>query len=95
MHLGTWLLSFPITKKCDVYGFRELVLEVMSRKRPMENMKDDVVVLCNSVREALEEGKVRDCVNGWPRRNFPAQEAIPMIKFGLICASLVPSNRKN
>jgi len=56
-------------------------------------MEDDVVVLCDMVREALEEGKVEDCVDGRLQHNFPAEEAIPVIKLGLICASQVPSNR--
>ncbi|KAK4582178.1 hypothetical protein RGQ29_025374 [Quercus rubra] len=85
--------TVKITEKCDVYGFGVLVLEVVTGKRPVEYMEDDVVVLCDMVREALEEGKVEDCVDGRLRRNFPAEEAIPVIKLGLICASQVPSNR--
>ena len=55
----------------------------------------DVELLCDMVKEALEEGKVENCVAGRLRCNFPAQEAIPVIKFGLICASQVPSIKKN
>ena len=81
-----------------MYGFGPfgvLALQVTTRKRPVEYMEDDVVLLCDMVREALEEGKVENCVDGRLRCNFPAQEAIPVIKFGLICASQVPSIRKN
>ncbi|KAG6640324.1 leucine-rich repeat receptor-like protein kinase PXC2 [Carya illinoinensis] len=85
--------TVKITEKCDVYGFGVLVLEVVTGKRPVEYMEDDVVVLCDMVREALEEGKVEDCVDGRLGHNFPAEEAIPVIKLGLICASQVPSNR--
>ena len=48
---------------------------------------------CDMVREALEEGKVEDCVDGRLQCNFPTQETILVIKLGLICASQVPSNR--
>ncbi|KAJ1388710.1 Protein kinase domain [Sesbania bispinosa] len=82
-----------ITEKCDVYGFGILVLEVVTGKRPVEYMEDDVVVLCDMVRGALEEGKVEQCVDGRLLGNFAAEEAIPVIKLGLICASQVPSNR--
>ncbi|XP_062167701.1 leucine-rich repeat receptor-like protein kinase PXC2 [Alnus glutinosa] len=85
--------TVKITEKCDVYGFGVLVLEVVTGKRPVEYMEDDVVVLCDMVREALEEGKVEDCIDGRLQHNFPAEEAIPVIKLGLICASQVPSNR--
>ncbi|KAJ4911491.1 Leucine-rich repeat receptor-like protein kinase PXC2 [Raphanus sativus] len=85
--------TVKITEKCDVYGFGILVLEVVTGKRPVEYAEDDVMVLCETVREGLEEGRVEECVDGRLRRNFPAEEAIPVIKLGLVCASQVPSNR--
>ena len=69
------------------------MLEIVTGKRPVEYMEDDVVVLCDMVRGALEEGKVEQCVDGRLLGNFAAEEAIPVIKLGLICASQVPSNR--
>ncbi|KAL2330548.1 hypothetical protein Fmac_018129 [Flemingia macrophylla] len=85
--------TVKITEKCDVYGFGILVLEVVTGKTPVEYMEDDVVVLCDMVRGALEEGKVEQCVDRRLLGNFAAEEAIPVIKLGLICASQVPSNR--
>ncbi|XP_011002596.1 PREDICTED: probably inactive leucine-rich repeat receptor-like protein kinase At3g28040 [Populus euphratica] len=85
--------TVKITEKCDVYGFGVLVLEVVTGKRPVEYMEDDVVVLCDMVRGALEDGRVEECIDGRLRGNFPADEAIPVVKLGLICSSQVPSNR--
>ncbi|XP_061349966.1 leucine-rich repeat receptor-like protein kinase PXC2 [Gastrolobium bilobum] len=85
--------TVKITEKCDVYGFGILVLEIVTGKKPVEYMEDDVVVLCDMVRGALEEGTVEQCVDGRLLGNFAAEEAIPVIKLGLICASQVPSNR--
>ncbi|KAL6291208.1 hypothetical protein ACE6H2_008718 [Prunus campanulata] len=85
--------TVKITEKCDVYGFGVLVLEVVTGKRPVEYMEDDVVVLCDMVRGALEEGRVEECIDGRLQGNFPAEEAIPVMKLGLICTSQVPSNR--
>ncbi|KAL5550597.1 hypothetical protein UlMin_000773 [Ulmus minor] len=85
--------TVKITEKCDVYGFGILLLEVITGKRPVEYMEDDVIVLCDMVRGALEEGRVEECVDGRLQGNFPAEEAIPVVKLGLICASQVPSNR--
>ncbi|KAL8141050.1 hypothetical protein V2J09_007071 [Rumex salicifolius] len=86
--------SVKITEKCDVYGFGILLLEIVTGKKPVEYMEDDVIVLCDMVREALEDGKVDPCVD---RRllggEFSADEVVPVIKLGLICASQVPSNR--
>lgn len=85
--------TVKITEKCDVYGFGVLVLEIVTGKRPVEYMEDDVVVLCDMVRGALEEGRVEECVDGRLLRNFPVDEAVPVMKLGLICTSQVPSNR--
>ncbi|KAJ6765396.1 LEUCINE-RICH REPEAT RECEPTOR-LIKE PROTEIN KINASE PXC2 [Salix purpurea] len=85
--------TVKITEKCDVYGFGVLVLEVVTGKRPVEYMEDDVVVLCDMVRGALEDGRVEECIDGRLQGTFPADEAIPVVKLGLICASQVPSNR--
>ncbi|XP_043725315.1 probable LRR receptor-like serine/threonine-protein kinase IRK [Telopea speciosissima] len=85
--------TVKITEKCDIYGFGVLVLEVVTGKRPVEYMEDDVVVLCDMVRGALEEGRVEECVDRRLGGNFPAEEAIPVMKLGLVCTSQVPSNR--
>ncbi|XP_057979363.1 probable LRR receptor-like serine/threonine-protein kinase IRK [Malania oleifera] len=85
--------TVKITEKCDVYGFGVLVLEVVTGKRPVEYMEDDVVVLCDMVRAALEDGRVEECVDEKLQGKFPAEEAIPVMKLGLICTSHVPSNR--
>lgn len=85
--------TVKITEKCDVYGFGILILEVVTGKRPVEYMEDDVIVLCDMVRGALEEGRIEECIDGRLQGNFPVEEAIPVVKLGLICASQVPSNR--
>ncbi|KAK4771263.1 hypothetical protein SAY87_031795 [Trapa incisa] len=85
--------TVKITEKCDVYGFGILVLEVVTGRRPVEYMEDDVAVLCEVVRSALDEGRVEECIDGRLRDTFPAEEVIPVVKLGLICASQVPSNR--
>ncbi|KAM7264708.1 hypothetical protein ACFE04_002391 [Oxalis oulophora] len=85
--------TVKITEKCDIYGFGVLVLEVVTGKIPVEYLEDDVVVLCDMVRRALEDGSIEECVDRGLCGNFPAEEAIPVIKLGLVCASQVPSNR--
>ncbi|XP_021723272.1 probable LRR receptor-like serine/threonine-protein kinase IRK [Chenopodium quinoa] len=85
--------TVKITEKCDVYGFGILVLEIVTGRKPVEYMEDDVVVLAEMVRGALEEGKAEDCIDQRLQGNFVAEEVIPVIKLGLICASQVPSNR--
>ncbi|XP_068645061.1 probable LRR receptor-like serine/threonine-protein kinase IRK [Aristolochia californica] len=85
--------TVKITEKCDVYGFGVLVLEIVTGRRPVEYMEDDVVVLCDMVRGALEEGRVEECIDPRLRGEFLGEEAVPVMKLGLICTSQVPSNR--
>ncbi|KAL3839942.1 hypothetical protein ACJIZ3_024533 [Penstemon smallii] len=85
--------TVKITEKCDVYGFGILILEILTGKRPVEYMEDDVVVLCDMVRGALDEGRVEECIDEKLKGDFAIEEAIPVVKLGLICASQVPSNR--
>ncbi|XP_076945776.1 putative LRR receptor-like serine/threonine-protein kinase IRK [Bidens hawaiensis] len=85
--------TVKITEKCDIYGFGVLVLEIVTGRRPVEYSEDDVVILCDMVRGALEEGRVDECIDGRLQGKFPAEEVIPVIKLGLICTSQVPSNR--
>ncbi|XP_020107768.1 probable LRR receptor-like serine/threonine-protein kinase IRK [Ananas comosus] len=85
--------TVKITDKCDVYGFGVLVLEILSGRRPVEYMEDDVVMLCDLVRGALDEGRAEECIDERLGGKFPIDEAVPVIKLGLICTSRVPSNR--
>ena len=82
-----------ITEKCDVYGFGVLVLEIVAGTRPVQYEEDDVVVLADVARVALEDGRILELVDGRLDGCFPAEEAAPLIKLGLICTSHVPSNR--
>ncbi|OAY84298.1 putative LRR receptor-like serine/threonine-protein kinase IRK [Ananas comosus] len=82
-----------ITEKCDVYGFGVLALEIVTGRRPVEYMEDDVVVLCDVVRGALEERRVGECIDERLGGKFPVEEAVSVVKLGLICTSQVPSNR--
>jgi hypothetical protein len=86
--------TVKITEKCDVYGFGVLVLEVLTGRRPVEYLEDDVVVLCDLVRSALEEGRLEeDCMDRRLCGEFPVDEALAIVKLGLVCTSQVPSNR--
>ncbi|KAK1428075.1 hypothetical protein QVD17_16902 [Tagetes erecta] len=85
--------TVKITEKCDIYGFGVLVLEIVTGKKPVEYMEDDVVILCDMVRGALDNNQADGCIDRKLKGNFPIEECISVIKLGLVCASQVPSNR--
>ncbi|XP_020590118.1 probable LRR receptor-like serine/threonine-protein kinase IRK [Phalaenopsis equestris] len=85
--------TMMISEKCDVYGFGVVVLEIVTGRKPVEYGEDDVIVLCDMVRGLLDVDRVEDCMDVKLCGKFPMEEAVPVIKLGLICASQVPSSR--
>ncbi|KAJ7558206.1 hypothetical protein O6H91_04G028300 [Diphasiastrum complanatum] len=84
--------SLRINEKCDVYGFGVILLELVTGRRPVEYMEDDVVILCDYVRSLLDDSKALLCVDS-TLRTYPEEEVLPVIKLGLLCTSQIPSNR--
>ena len=87
--------SLRVNEKCDVYGFGVLVLEVLTGRRAVEYGEDDVAVLIDQVRAVLEQGGdgAVECVDPALDGEFPEEEALPVLKLGMVCTSQVPSNR--
>ncbi|KAG6504592.1 hypothetical protein ZIOFF_036926 [Zingiber officinale] len=85
--------TVKITEKCDVYGFGVLLLEIITGRQPVEYLEDDVVVLSDVVRVALEAGRVDGLVDGRLSGKFPTEEVVPIVKLGLVCTLQVPSTR--
>jgi hypothetical protein len=85
-----------VNEKCDVYGFGVLVLELVTGRRAVEYGEDDVAVLIDQVRAVLEQGGGDDaveCVDPAMGGEFLEEEALPVLKLGMVCTSQVPSNR--
>ncbi|KAM0821479.1 hypothetical protein ACQ4PT_072180 [Festuca glaucescens] len=87
--------SLRVNEKCDVYGFGVLVLELVTGRRAVEYGEDDVAVLIDQVRAVLEQGGdgAAECVDPALGGEFPEEEALPVLKLGMVCTSQVPSNR--
>lgn len=84
--------SLRVNEKCDVYGFGVLILEIVTRRRPVEYGEDNVVILNDHIRAMLEQGNVLDCVDQ-SMGNYVADEVLPVIKLALVCTSHIPSSR--
>ncbi|KAG0456540.1 hypothetical protein HPP92_024328 [Vanilla planifolia] len=84
--------SLRVSEKCDVYGFGVVLLELVTGRRAVEVVEDEMMVLVDEVRAALERGEAAECVD--PRMGgFAEEEAVPVLKLGLVCASHIPSSR--
>nr|CAD1841847.1 unnamed protein product [Ananas comosus var. bracteatus] len=73
--------TVKITDKCDVYGFGVLVLEILSGRRPVEYMEDDVVMLCDLVRGALDEGRAEECIDERLGGNFQSTRLFRLLNW--------------
>nr|CAB3461178.1 unnamed protein product [Digitaria exilis] len=82
-----------VTEKCDVYSFGVLILEILTGRRPVEYLEDDLVVLSDLVRGADEEDRLEDCMDPRLSGELSMDEATLIIKLGLVCTSQVPSQR--
>jgi serine/threonine protein kinase len=85
--------SLRVNEKCDIYGFGVLVLELVTGRRAVEYGGEDDDVLVDRVRALLEHGNALDCVDPGMGGEFPEEEALPVLKLGMVCASQIPSNR--
>ncbi|KAH7549530.1 hypothetical protein JRO89_XS13G0045600 [Xanthoceras sorbifolium] len=85
--------SFRLSEKCDVYSFGVILLELVTGRKPVESPSaNEVVVLCEHVRELLERGSASACFDR-SLRGFVENELIQVMKLGLICTSEIPARR--
>lgn len=85
--------SSRVSEKCDVYSFGVILLELVTGRKPVESPRaNQVVILCEYVRELLESGSASDCFDRNLRR-IDENELIQVMKLGLICTSEIPSKR--
>ncbi|PIA49888.1 hypothetical protein AQUCO_01300553v1 [Aquilegia coerulea] len=87
--------SLRFSDKCDVYSFGIILLELVTGRKPVESpAASEVVILCDFVRELLENGTASDCFDR-SLRGSAENELIQVMKLGLICTSEAPSRRPN
>ncbi|KAK8923886.1 eucine-rich repeat receptor-like protein kinase [Platanthera zijinensis] len=79
------------SEKCDVYGFGVLLLEIVTGRKGAEVVEDEMVMLVDEVRAAIERGEAAEWVDA--KMCGLAEEAVPVLKLGLVCASQIPSSR--
>ncbi|KAJ1263430.1 hypothetical protein BS78_09G184000 [Paspalum vaginatum] len=85
--------TVKITEKCDIYSFGVLVLEILTGRRPVEYLEDDVIVLSDLVRGVLDEDRLEECMDPLLSGEFSMDEATLITKLALVCMSQVPSQR--
>jgi serine/threonine protein kinase len=80
--------SLRVSEKCDVYSFGVVLLELVSGRKPSEDINGATVLLGDFVRTKLEQERLRDCID--PRLSgFDGIEVTKVIKMALMCTSQV------
>ncbi|PIA57173.1 hypothetical protein AQUCO_00600126v1 [Aquilegia coerulea] len=87
--------SLRFSDKCDVYSFGIILLELVTGRKPVKSpTASEVMILCDFVRELLENGTASDCFDR-SLRDSAENELIQVMKLGLICTSEAPLRRPN
>lgn len=82
------------TASSDVYAFGALMLEVVCGRRPIEpKALPEELVLVDWVWEKYREGRLLEVVDPKLNGDYDVEEAVMLLKLGLICSNDVPHNR--
>ncbi|KAK4855930.1 hypothetical protein QYF36_012381 [Acer negundo] len=85
--------NYGLTKFYNAVGFGVILLELVIVRKPVESPSvNEVVVLCEYVRELLESGSISTCLD-WSLRDFKENELIQVMKLRLICTLEIPTRR--
>ncbi|CAN1333046.1 Probable LRR receptor-like serine/threonine-protein kinase At1g12460 [Linum perenne] len=86
------LQSLRVSEKVDVYSFGVILLELVTGKKPVIFLSNEVMALRDHVRNRVEVGRASDCFDS-NLRDSPENELIQVMKLGLISTSEDPSRR--
>ncbi|XP_051137770.1 probable LRR receptor-like serine/threonine-protein kinase At1g12460 isoform X2 [Andrographis paniculata] len=85
--------SSGISEKCDVYSFGIILLELVTGRMPVERLAaNEVVVLCDYAKQAMERGNALDAIDR-SLSGSPENEMIQVMRLGLICTAETPARR--
>ena len=87
-------ISEKASESCDVYSFGILLLELISGRKPIENIGHGVK--CNIIDWAtplLEDGKVEELVDPRLEGKYDEEEVIRVIKVATMCLQNSPGKR--
>ena len=89
-----YALTGQLTTKSDVYSFGILLLELISGRKPIENIGHGVK--CNIIDWAtplLEDGKVEEFVDPRLEGKYDEEEVIRVVKVATMCLQNSPGKR--
>ncbi|CAN0841715.1 Probable LRR receptor-like serine/threonine-protein kinase At1g12460 [Linum grandiflorum] len=86
------LQSLGVSEKVDLYSFGVILLELVTGKKPVIFLSNEVMALRDHVRNLVDVGRASDCFDA-NLRDPPESELIQVMKLGLICTAEAPSRR--
>ncbi|KAJ7565377.1 hypothetical protein O6H91_02G058000 [Diphasiastrum complanatum] len=84
--------NFKMNEKCEIYAFGVILLELVTGRKAVECVQNDVLLLPEYVQELMDHGESLMCIDPM-LESYPEDEVMPVIRLGLICTSHRPSKR--
>ena len=80
--------SLRVSEKCDVYSFGVVLLELVTGRKPYEEINGVTVLLGDLVRSKLEQGRIWDCIH-LRLSGYDAFDVLIVLKLAVMCTSQV------
>lgn len=81
--------SLRVSEKCDVYSFGVVLLELVTGRKPSEEVDGVTILISDDVKLMLEQHKIWDCIDPRLEGAYNGHEVGSVIKLALRCASQV------
>ncbi|KAG0606440.1 hypothetical protein M758_9G140500 [Ceratodon purpureus] len=84
--------SLRVSEKCDVYSFGVVLLELVTGRKPSQEINGATVLLGDFVRSKLDQESIGECIDP-TLSGYDGLDVVDVIKLAVLCTSQEPSSR--
>ena len=80
--------SLRVSEKCDVYSFGVVLLELVTGRKPSQEINGATVLLGDFVRSKLDQESIGECIDP-TLSGYDGLDVVDVIKLAVLCTSQV------